>query len=460
MSDTPPTNEELANLEIFPGGPTFAQAAATMGIPRTEIGLPVATPKPDTVKEVRRYEIVRDGRRIQVVEYDDGTTAETDLGPVTPSGGRKEVRRYEIVRDGRRIQVVEYDDGDTEETDLGPVQPTTTKKVVSVNEIVIGGRRILRTSYEDGTFSDEDLGEEEGVEGVDSAAANAAAVALAQSRENAFNIVNRFLQRARLQGLEGNIRALLAQGIEDTDAILFNLRGTEQFKTRFKANTARAAKGLPELDPATYIGLEQQYANVLRVNRLPTAFYDSDDDFVALIEGDVSPSEFQQRIQEGFVKVRDADPQVLNTLRQFYPEVGNDENALAAYFIDPQRGAQALERQVQAARIGARAREQGGMAIGAATAEEIAARGFTPEQAQATFQRVGQLAGLYQEMGGEQALTEAQKVGAAFGYDVQAQQELERRRERRVGEFVGGGQFVRTTGATSGTVETGLGGPQ
>lgn len=279
----------------------------------------------------------------------------------------------------------------------------------------------------------------------------------AQRQENAFAIVSAFLQRAGLGGLETNIRGLLAQGIEDSDAILFNLRETTQFKTRFKANTRRATNGLPELDPATYIGLEQQYATVLRSNGLPTEFYDSPDDFAALIEGDVSPAEFQGRIQEGFVKVRDADPQVLNTLRQFYPEVGNDERALAAYFIDPNKGAQVLERQVQAARIGARAREQGGLPIQAQTAEQLVARGYTPEQAQGVFERVGQLAGLYQEMGGEQALTEQQKVGAAFGFDVQAQQELERRRAQRVGEFQAGGQFARTTGATSGTVETGVG---
>jgi hypothetical protein len=281
--------------------------------------------------------------------------------------------------------------------------------------------------------------------------------AVSQRRENAFGIVAGFLQRAGLGGLEANIRGLLAQGIEDSDAILFNLRETTQFKTRFKANTRRATQGLPELDPATYIGLEQQYATVLRSNGLPTEFYDSPDDFAALIEGDVSPAEFQGRIQEGFVKVRDADPQVLNTLRQFYPEVGNDERALAAYFIDPNKGAQALERQVAAARIGARAREQGGLPIQAQTAEQLVARGYTPEQAQGVFERVGQLAGLYQEMGGEEALTEAQKVGAAFGYDVQAQTALERRQRQRLAEFQAGGQFARTTGATSGTVETGVG---
>lgn len=279
----------------------------------------------------------------------------------------------------------------------------------------------------------------------------------AQRRENAFTIVSAFLQRAGLGGLETDIRKALAQGIEDSDAILFTLRGTQQFKDRFKANTTRASKGLPELDPATYIGLEQQYATVLRSNGLPTDFYDKPEDFQKLIEGDVSPAEFQSRIQEGFVKVRDADPQVLATLRNFYPEIGNDERALAAYFIDPQQGKLALERQVQAARIGARAKEQGGMGIGKLTAEELVSRGYTPEVAQDVFERVGQLAGLYQEMGGEQALTEQQKVGAAFGYDVEAQQALERRRAQRVGEFQTGGQFARTTGATSGTVETGLG---
>jgi hypothetical protein len=281
--------------------------------------------------------------------------------------------------------------------------------------------------------------------------------ATSQRRENAFSIVNAFFQRAGLEGLETQVRGLLAQGIEDTDAILFNLRSTEQFQTRFKANTARARLGLPELDPATYIGLEQQYRSVMVANRLPVGFYDQPDDFEKLIEGDVSPSEFQFRINEGFAKVRDADPLVLNTLREFYPEIGNDENALAAYFIDPQRAAEVLQRQVEAARIGARGREQAGFQVGAATAEDLVRRGYSAEQAQGVFQRAGQLAGLYQEMGGEEMLTEEQKIGAAFGFDVEAQKQLERRQRQRLAEFEGGGQFARTTGATSGTIETGVG---
>ena len=60
-------------------------------------------------------------------------------------------------------------------------------------------------------------------------------------------------------------------------------------------------------------------------------------------------------------------------------------------------------------------------------------------------------------LGGEEMLTEQQKVGAALGYDVQAEQALLRRQRQRVAQFQGGGQFTATTGATSYSRETGLG---
>ena len=449
MSDTPLTNEELANLEIFPGGPTFAQAAATMGIPRTEIGLPVATPKPDddkvtlpdTVTEVRRYEIVRDGRRILVIEYDDGTTAETDLGPVTPN---------------------------------------VTKTVVSVNEISTGGRRILRTTFSDGTFSDQDLGPvdtdtedtgtgDTGTGDTEDAAAAARAAAdaafRAQQRSDAFSRIRSLLTRFGLADLEGAVQNILTSGavdISDPNAIIFALRGEPAYKRRFKANEARAKAGLPELDAATYIGLEQTYRDVLTANGLPQGFYDDPDDFNAWIEGEVSPSELQARIRDGYAKVRDADPAVKDQMQRLY---GVSDSELAAYFLDPKRAkplfdAAVARRQAEAAQIAARGAELAGIELTAESAEDLARRGITPEEAQQRFARRAELAGLYQPLAGEEALSPERELGAVFGYDVTAQQALERRRAQRVGEFQAGGGFARTTGKTSGTVETGLGGPQ
>ena len=288
------------------------------------------------------------------------------------------------------------------------------------------------------------------------------AAAIASRRQNAFGLIETFFAKAGLTGLEKNVRELLAQGIEDSDSILFRLRDTEQFRTRFKANTARAKQGLPEYDPATYIGLEQSYRDTLMANNMPSGFYDDLDDFSKLIEGNVSSAELQARLSEGYRKVVDADPEVRRQMEQLY---GVSESELAAYFIDPQRvrpllTSRELARKAQAAQVAARGRELAGMQLTAMSAEDLIARGFSPEEAQEAFTRQGQLAGLYQEMGGEEMLSEAEKLGATFGYDINAQQRLERRRAQRVGEFQAGGQFARTTGATSGAIETGLGAAQ
>jgi hypothetical protein len=277
-----------------------------------------------------------------------------------------------------------------------------------------------------------------------------------QRRVDAFAQLQTLLNRYGLGKLEVNVRELIARGITDGDAILFQLRDTEDFRTRFKANAARAKARLPELDPATYIGMEEQYREILRRNLGPemAEVYDQPDDFRKLLEGDVSAAELQERVNQGYRLVAEADPEVKRQMQTLY-NVG--ERELVGYFLDPAKGAPVLTRQAQAAQVAARAREQAGFQLGVTTAEDLIARGYSPSQAEQVFQEVGQLAGLYGEMTGEQMLTQEQKVGAAFGFDVASQQEIERRKRQRIAEFQGGGGFARTTGATSGTVETGVG---
>jgi hypothetical protein len=277
-----------------------------------------------------------------------------------------------------------------------------------------------------------------------------------QQRVDAFAQLQTLLNRYGLGKLEANVRDAIARGITDGDAILFQLRDTEDFKTRFAGNAARAKKGLPELDPATYIGMEEQYREILRRNLGPEMFsvYDEPTDFQKLIEGDVSAAELQDRVNRGYKLVADADPEVKRQMQRLY-DIG--ERELVGYFLDPAKGAPVLTRQAQAAQVAARASEQAGFQLGVTTAEDLIARGYSEEQARQAFEQVGMLSGLYQEMGGEQMLTQEQKVGAAFGFNVEAQQALERRKAQRIAEFQTGGQFARTTGATSGTVETGAG---
>ena len=284
----------------------------------------------------------------------------------------------------------------------------------------------------------------------------------AQGRTDAFSSLRALLSRVGLSELEGAVQDIITSGrvnIEDPNAIMFALREQPAYQRRFAANKKRIELGLPELSPETYIGLEEQYRQILASNGLPIGFYNDQTDFEKFIEGDVSPAELQSRIRDGYAKVMDADPAVVQQMRELY---GVSQGDLAAYFIDPERTRPLLtasdyRRQAQAAAISARGLEQGGLQLTGASAEDLVRRGITPEQAGARFAERARLSGLFQEMTGEQALTEEQKLGATFGYDVASQEELERRRAQRVGQFQGGGQFARTTGATSGTIETGLG---
>jgi len=242
--------------------------------------------------------------------------------------------------------------------------------------------------------------------------------------------------------------------LNNPDAIIFAIREQPAYQKRFAGNAARLKKGLAELDPGSYISLENQYRETLRSNGLPANFYDQSEDFQALIEGDVSNAELNERVQQGYRAVADADPAVKDQMRNLY---GVTEGQLAAYFLDPQRTAPLLTRQAQAANIAARGLEQGGIQLTGAFAEDLARRGITEQQARAGFAEVGALGELRQTFAGETALSGEQLAGAAFGIDVAAQQELERKRRQRVGEFAGGGSFARTTGETSGSTSLGVG---
>ena len=284
------------------------------------------------------------------------------------------------------------------------------------------------------------------------------ALATSRRRQDARSTINTVLATYGLEGLAdytyNEIIVKETVNLNNPDAIIFALREQPTYKKRFAGNAARLKAGLSELDPASYIGLENQFRETLRSNGLPANFYDGNDDFQALIEGDVSPSELNERVQQGYRAVADADPEVKRQMQNLY---GVDEGQLAAYFLDPQRTAPLLTRQARAAQISARGLEQGGIQLTSQLAEDLARRGITEAEAQRGFGEVGRLGELTQQFAGETAISQEGIVGAAFGTDVRAQQELERRKRLRLGEFQGGGTFARATGDVAGSTQLGIG---
>jgi len=290
-----------------------------------------------------------------------------------------------------------------------------------------------------------------------------AEIELKSKRRNARSTIDTVLRTYGLGDLSDFIYSEIivkeTVNINNPDAIIFAIREQPAYQKRFSANKERVKNGFDELDPASYIALEDQYRATLSANGMPVSFYDSKDDFDAMIGGSVSPAELQSRVQEGYRAVQDADPEVKRQMRELY---GVAEGDLAAYFIDPNRMKPLLvaadyKRQAEAAKIAARASESAGIQLTGGLAEDLARRGVTEGQAQAGFTEIGKLGELTTQLSGETALSQEQIIGQQFGTDTAAAQELEKRRRRRVGEFAGGGGFARTQGETSGATTLSVG---
>jgi len=273
----------------------------------------------------------------------------------------------------------------------------------------------------------------------------------AEERESARAIISNLLSEYGLGNLTDFVNDLITkEDIISGDVILGKIRQTEQYKTRFAGNIARRNAGFNVLSEDNYIQMENAYRQLMRSSGLPAGFYDQSSDFNELIGGDVSAAELSSRINDGYLAVQQADPQVIAEMKRLYP-VGDAD--LAAYFLDPEKATPMLLRQARSAQIAAEATMQAGRQLGVQTAEELAVAGITQEEARAGFQTIAGAEELFVALPGttEQAITEQEQVAGVFGTSAAAQQRIRQRSRERQAAFEAGGRF-----AGQGTTVTGL----
>jgi len=270
-------------------------------------------------------------------------------------------------------------------------------------------------------------------------------------RLSAYNILRMEFEQYGLSSLVTDIKDLL---INDTPTSEFGLRlrGTKAYQDRFKANEARIAAGLSALSPAEYVGLEDQYQNIMRNYGLPASYYTKDTTgkqagFEKFIAGDVSATELEDRISTAQKRVINANPEVSRALKQFYPDITNGD--ILAYTLDPTQGLEGIKRKVTAAEIGGAA-IQSGLTTGMSRAEQLA--GYGVDKAQATqgysaigsgLQRGSQLASIY----GQDPYTQATAEEEVFKLSGQTEAERQRKKITGLEKAAFGGQTGITSGA-------------
>ena len=251
---------------------------------------------------------------------------------------------------------------------------------------------------------------------------SADSAAALEKRQSAFDLLSAQFAQYGLQALVDPLRGLIQENISPSEFAV-RLRQTEPYKKRFAANTTRIAGGLAALSEAEYIGLEDQYQNIMRNYGLPATYYAKGDlgrqeGFEKLIGYDVSAIELEDRISTAQKRVINAPPEVTAALKQFYPSITNAD--ILAYTLDPTKGLDDIKRKITASEIGGAAISQGlttsldanSQSLGA---EALTKLGITQAEAQRGFSNI---AGV---------LPTAEKLSSIYGGEdytrLQAEQE-------------------------------------
>jgi hypothetical protein len=273
----------------------------------------------------------------------------------------------------------------------------------------------------------------------------------AAEKKSAYDLLYSEFNNLGIGGLVPDLKTLIEEGVSPAEFTL-RLRASKAYENRFAANKIRINKGLRALSEAEYIGLEDQFQDIMRRYGLPESYYARGDmgrqiGFEQLIANDVSNVELEDRISTAQRRVLNANPEVTQALKQFYPDISNGE--ILAYTLDPKNAIEQIKRKITAAEIGGAA-IQSGLQTGVSRAEQLQAAGITKETAQQGFgtiagglQRGSQLASIY----GESPYTQATAEQEVF--NVPGAQEARKQRQKITGleKATFGGQSGLTSSA-------------
>ena len=211
-------------------------------------------------------------------------------------------------------------------------------------------------------------------------------------RKSAYDLLYSEFNALGIGGLVPELKKFIEDGVSPAEFTL-RLRQTDAYKKRFAANAQRVAKGLRALSEAEYIGLEDQYQNVMRQYGLPETYYSrgemgKQEGFEKFIAGDVSAAELEDRISTAQKRVINANPEVTQALKTFYPGISNGD--ILAYTLDPSKAIEDIKRKVTAAEIGGAA-VRAGLGTSVTDAEYLQRYGVTKEQADQGYQAAAQI---------------------------------------------------------------------
>jgi hypothetical protein len=281
----------------------------------------------------------------------------------------------------------------------------------------------------------------------------------AADRKSAFQILADEFKLNGLDTLAAEVQNFMTEGLSPAEAKIA-IRQSQAYKDRFKGNEGRIKKGLAVYQPNEYLQAEETYRNLLLANNLQDLASRNTTD--AFISGAVSAQEVQDRIQNVFTKIDNADATLKGQLGQYFSNYGiADPNLqrsqLASALLTGETSSMALERQLKKAQLRAGA-QMSGVTIAETGVESLqkqleaqgvsdvygtAKTGFsTLSQTQPGTEKLAQIYG-EQTTG----LSEELQQEAFFGLQSQRRKKLQEREQATFGGQAG----ISTAGLGKGT---------
>lgn len=258
---------------------------------------------------------------------------------------------------------------------------------------------------------------------------------LSTAQNNSLGLLSQWLGSFNLGSLQDTVKQWIINGYSD-DRIKLELQNTDVFKQEFPEYEARIKANLTPMTPAEILSYRQTATKLMKDAGMPAGFYDQKDDFVQLVTSDLSPNELNERIRNGYTRVQQAPQEVKDTFAEYFGAQG--DNYLAAFFLDPTKSVDVIQRDLTQAEIGGAA-YQYGFGMTKEQADRYAQQGITGAQARQVLGQAAQLQPLDEETINETNDITRSDIAEAALTGGEAQKRLSRRQQERSAAFGGGG---------------------
>jgi len=263
------------------------------------------------------------------------------------------------------------------------------------------------------------------------------------AKRDAFAVIKATLKTygftdAEIAELNTFIEAGLTNAKMGPEQLKLDMRELPTYKARFAGNTARINAGLNALSESQYLQQENDYSEIFKMYGVGNL--SSRAQFSSLIGGNISVTEVTKRIDAAVKRVKNANPEVLKTLKNLYPTITDTD--IVSYFLKPAETLPELERKTTVAEIGATAKQFGMLETGLTRFEDLQTYGVNLAKAREGYSVIAEelptatkLSSIYDEMNITYGQTQAEEE--QFKGSASAKRKKEQLIEREKAAFKG-----------------------